>query len=348
MSSRVPKLSVIVPLDDDPASAAATFEALLASDLARDRWELIAVATTQSAVVIGLAAQVADAVVRVGGQWSREAPYLCNRGAAAACGGVLVFINTDIIIASDTLSRIDGLFADPGLGAIGTILTAPTPLATVATRYRRLAIDWSARRRLEPPDRFDARCVAVRTPAFFDGGQLDEWQSASLDRSAIDLGARIRALGYRTEIRTDIRVQSRQPTTWRDAAEPMLPGAPRRDRWLSAAIWLAAIAGIAAAWMDSGELGRAAIYVALGVLIADLPLLIYLARSGGPVVVCAAVPLRAATLLAYGGRRAFAVTRSRVLGEPHADAGLEALAEVGARAWPPPPTRAPARHPNAS
>ncbi len=350
-----PSLSVIVPLADDPIEAAETFEALAASDLPRGRWELIVVAGTQAADVVALAAQYADAIVRVGSYRSGSA-YLCNRGAAIARAPVLVFFDRDVAVIPDTLSRIDHAFADAGLTAIvGSILLAP-PTATLPTRYRALVRQWAHRRGAGPSEHFATYCGAIRATTFANAGQLDEWRCPAIGGAAAHLGLRLRALGHRIEIRTDVRVASRRRATWLEAAQPVTiltspppwmadrtgdgrPEATRRlrqrERWLASALWVVALLAALAATRRSPDSGRAAALLLVAVVLVDLPLLVHVARGGGVAVLGAALPLRAASLLTTGARMAWDVARFHVVGEPRPDPGMDALSEVGARAWPP-------------
>jgi hypothetical protein len=355
VSASIPALSVIVPLAYNLRDAQETFEALAASDLPRRSWELIVVASTQAPEIVSFAAQYADAIVRVGGHHAGSA-HLCNRGASIARGPVLVFFDRDVAVLPDTLSRIDDAFVDPGLTAIvGAIASAP-PTATLPTRYRALVRQWAQRRSAGLSEHFATCCGAIRASAFIDAGQLDEWRCPAIGSAAAQLGLRLRAEGRRIELRTDVRVVSRRRTTWLRATQPVMiltspppwmsevaeegPIAPirrlrLRERWLAAAVWVVALLVTLSITTNSPDPARAAAVLGAAIVLVDLPLFVHIARGGGIVVLCAALPLRAVSLLSTGARGAWHATRFRVVGEPRPEPGMDALSEVGARTWPP-------------
>src|SRR4051812_37183713 len=117
-------LSVIVPVRNGAATLARALRAILASDLPRDRFELIVVDDGSTDGSAAIAGRHADTVVRLSGQHSGLA-YARNRGAELAAGEAVVFVDADIMIRPDTLSRmLENLNAHSGLGAISARLDA--------------------------------------------------------------------------------------------------------------------------------------------------------------------------------------------------------------------------------
>src|SRR6266566_2166501 len=103
-------LSVIVPVRDGPATLASALTAILASDLARDDYELIVVDDASSDGSPEVAARYADMVVRLTGRKSGPA-YARNRGGELAQGEFLAFVDADALIRPDTLTRMVRMLA---------------------------------------------------------------------------------------------------------------------------------------------------------------------------------------------------------------------------------------------
>ncbi len=354
-----PSLSVVVRLIDDARAATTMFAALAASTLPRHRWELIVVATTDSPPCLAIAAQYADAIVRMSGPWTPSSAYVCNRGASVASGPVIVFLGHDVTVLPNTLARIDAAFADEELSAlVGAIGPAPRE-ASMPTRFRALVREWMHLRGTGTCEHFATSCGAIRTGAFFAAGQLDEWQRPPLGCASRELGLRLRALGYRIELRDDVRVSSRRSSSWLDAVRPLMivaptpPWMPRsvatsdealarlraRERRLSSMATAAVVLGLAGGVLRDTALLIVAASVTTTVIAFDMPLLSYVFAQGGFGVFLAALPLRFISLLTASGSELRDGFRYHIIGEPRTDPGVEALHEVGARAWPPTPAR---------
>ncbi len=300
MASRA-DLSVIVPLADDPQHAAEIFDALSASDLPRRSWELIVVAAGQPKAAIEVAAQRADVIVRLDGLWTRDTAYRFNRGAEVARAPVLVFLECDVIVRPDTLRRIRCAFADDQVDALVAGVDPAPRSASLSTRYVTLLQDWAHRRCAGESEHFTIRASAIRARAFLSAGYLDEWQRPPLEGAATELGLRLRALGYRVELRNEVRVANRGYTPWARAAQPsaIQQSPPRwlptegarqertatyqfrmRERRLSIAAWAAAALFVAAAGLRSANVATGGMLCATLVLAADAPLAAHLARGG--------------------------------------------------------------------
>ncbi|HVX39485.1 MAG TPA: glycosyltransferase family 2 protein [Gemmatimonadaceae bacterium] len=351
-------LSVIMPLSSDDARIAAALDALAGSDLPRAAWELIVVATDQPPASVDAAAARANVIVRLDPAHASGASYAYNRGAEVARAPVLVFLDGDVVVRPDTLRRIADAFADDGLAALVASVDPPPRSAGLAARYRTLIQEWVYQNCAGESEFFSSSASAVRTSTFFSAGELDEWQRN--DASAAALGLRLRALGRRTELRSDIHVRYQGELHWPDAAPPLPilePPPPwleteasphgetatsryrARETALSRAVWLATACLICAAMYGSRVLAFAAAALGAAVVLVDAPMGAYLARLGGVGLAIVAIPMRLASLLVGGGRRVARTARARLLGEPRPAAGLEALTEVDVPGWPPTPAR---------
>src|SRR5688572_8692245 len=110
----MPRLSVIIPVRNDPkrlakcleALAGSThedFEVIVADDASSD--DTAAVAESKGARVIRLKAHSGAAAAR-------------NVGADAARGQILLFVDADVCVHADTLQTAAAAFADPSIHAV--------------------------------------------------------------------------------------------------------------------------------------------------------------------------------------------------------------------------------------
>ncbi len=205
MSAGAPALTVVVPAHRCAATLAPALEALRASDLPREEWELVVVDDASGDATPDVAAARADRVIRLSGRAHGPA-YARNRGAEAARGHVLVFVDADVCVHPDALRRMrDAFTAEPTLGAVfGAYDTAP-PAPGLVSRYLNLTHHWVHARAAGPAETFWAGCGAVRRGVFEQAGGFDEARYPRPQIEDIELGHRIRDLGHRILLRPEIR-----------------------------------------------------------------------------------------------------------------------------------------------
>lgn len=109
----------------------------------------------------------------------------CNRGAAGARGDVVVFLNTDTLVAGRWLDDLLEPFADPGVGATGPrsnfvsgaqLVEAVPYDPTRLPELRRFAREWrdAHRGQVDEVQRLVGFCLAVRRSAYEAVGGFDE------------------------------------------------------------------------------------------------------------------------------------------------------------------------------
>ena len=135
-----------------------------------------------------------------------------NRGAAAATGDVLVFVDTDVVIAPDALGRFARLFAaDPTLGAAFGAYDETPAEPGFLSQCRNLAHSFVHQRARREAQTFWAGLGAIRADAFAAVGGFDErFRRPSVED--IDLGYRVRAAGHR--IALDPTIQGTHLKRW--------------------------------------------------------------------------------------------------------------------------------------
>ena len=205
------RLSVVVPAHNAVAHLESCLGALTMSDLPRESWELIVVddASTDDTGVI--AASRADVMLRTG-DVARGPGYARNRGAEAATGEIVAFVDADVAVHSDCLRlMLERLSSDKTLVAVfGSYDDAPAEAALVST-YRNLLHHYAHNQTAGHVATFWAGCGAVRTSAFRQAGGFDEIRYARPQIEDIELGYRLNRIG---RILLDPSIQGKHFKRW--------------------------------------------------------------------------------------------------------------------------------------
>ena len=140
-----------------------------------------------------------------------------NRGVAIATGDLLVFVDTDVVMAADALSRLAALFLDePALGAaFGAYDHAPADPGFLS-QCRNLAHAFVHERANRKARTFWAGLGAVRAAVFARVGGFDE-RFARPSVEDIDLGYRIDQAGFGIVLDASIRGKHLKRWTLRSA-----------------------------------------------------------------------------------------------------------------------------------
>lgn len=355
-----PLLSVIVPAFNGTRVLPRALAALTASDLPRECWELIVVddgSTDDTAVV---AAAWADAVIRLPGPPQGPA-YARNRGAEAACGEVLVFVDSDVCVYPATLRQLAEVFrAHPDIGAAFGSYDDRPPAPGFVSQYRNLLHHYHHQQNAGDAETFWAGCGSIRRALFLKAGMYDEWHYPKPSIEDIELGHRLRAIGVRIVLRPEIQCTHLKHWTLRNMAKTDLHdrGVPwmrlllqeerigtmqslnlkRQEKINTALAGLSAIAVVAAAVLDMRLLTLVPLLV-LPIFISNLPLYFFFRRVRGLGFALAVLPLHYFYYLLNCWSASLGFLLHHTVGEPHPRAEVQAFAEVGVTSWPPVPQR---------
>ena len=202
-----PTLSVVVPMFNAPENLERCLRALADSTTEHELVVVDDCSTDEGAVE--LARRLVD---EAGGRLLRldrnAGPGAArNRGVEVACGDVVVFIDSDVLVRPDTLERVRRTLAEePGAAALfGSYDDRPDSRGTV-TEYRNLLHHWVHQTGPREASTFWAGCGAVRREVFRRHGGFDVQR---YDRPAIEdieLGMRLRAAGERILLCPEIQV----------------------------------------------------------------------------------------------------------------------------------------------
>jgi GT2 family glycosyltransferase len=193
-----PSLSVIVPAHRAPAQLERCIAALRASDLPREKLELIVVDDGSDDQRTASVAQSADRAVTLSAPAGGPARAR-NAGADVANAPVLAFVDADVLVHADALRILLGAFDDPEVSAaIGSYDDAPEA-QTVVSQYRNLLHHRVHQMSAGPVDSFWAGLGAIRADAFRAAGMFDEQRYTMPEMEDVELGYRLRDAGMRIE-----------------------------------------------------------------------------------------------------------------------------------------------------
>jgi CTP:molybdopterin cytidylyltransferase MocA len=145
---------------------------------------------------------------------SRSGPAAArNHGAHAARGDVLLFVDSDVAVRPDTLSRVAATFRErPRVAAVfGSYDDAPAE-ENFFSQYKNLLHHFVHQRSSARAGTFWAGCGAVRAEAFAAVGGFDARRFARPSVEDIELGYRLRGGGF--EIVLDPGIQAKHLKRW--------------------------------------------------------------------------------------------------------------------------------------
>jgi len=194
-------LSVVVPTRNRSSILGATLRRLIASEFPRP-WEIVVVAnacTDDTAAAVARVAAEGRVSVRLVEEPRPSASVARNRGALAAVGRLLVFLDDDILLEPDVLGTIwDWHENTPGTALlVGQILPLAQHLATPFGAFRQQTLgDVSLSIPPHEVDWFASGLAAMSAKTFGDlGGYAESYPAAGLEDA--DLAIRARRADHR-------------------------------------------------------------------------------------------------------------------------------------------------------
>jgi GT2 family glycosyltransferase len=205
--SDAPRISVIVPVYNNSTGLLECVSALKAA--ADGDTEILVVDDASTDDTRAAARATGVRVVQLA--HNSGAGTARNQGAAHARGGILFFVDSDVVVAPDALDRIRRAFdADPGLEAVFGSYDAAPRAPGIVSQYRNLLHHFTHQHADRAASTFWAGCGAVRRAAFeavggFAGRRFDGIED-------LELGVRMRRAGFR--IMLDKRLNGTHLKRW--------------------------------------------------------------------------------------------------------------------------------------
>ncbi|PZD74211.1 Putative mycofactocin biosynthesis glycosyltransferase MftF [Acaryochloris thomasi RCC1774] len=197
------KLSVIVPVHNGGDG----FRRCLASltEFAPPGTEIIVVADGESDSSWKLADEFGTRLIRL--PESRGPAVARNSGAAVAEGDILFFVDADVVVHPDTMSKVLQAFEhNASLSAlIGSYDDSPGA-SNFLSQYKNLFHHYNHQLGNEEASTFWGACGAIRRPIFEKVGGFDEKYRRPCIED-IELGYRLKRAGYQIGLEKDIQVK---------------------------------------------------------------------------------------------------------------------------------------------
>lgn len=356
----LPRLSVVVPVHDGEAHLSASLAAILASDLPRTDFELIVVDDASIDESPVTAARFADTVVRLTGQ-PRGPAYARNRGVEIARGEIVLCLDSDVRVHSDTLRRVlETLDAHPEAAAVYGIYDDRPIDGRLVTQYWTLLHRYAGVRNAGESETFGAACGAVRRAVLLEVGLFNEWHFVAPSLEDVELGRRLRAAGHR--ILLSLEVQATHLKRW--SLGSVIADAWNRGVLLTRVLGysrtvpsmrsdaLHTLAGGGTLFAAGAAIVVLTAFEASGrgnllALIAGVVLFVlanarmhrYMLHKRSVAFALAVVPLHMLAVIVGSVALLWGWTLRHLVGTPNPDAVTQAYAEVGVQMWPPVPKR---------
>ena len=205
-------ISVIIPVHNGGAQILGCL-----ASLARQTKHFVELLVADDGSTDGSLESAADLGARVLNVGSRRGPANArNVGALAATGDVLLFLDADVCIHDDTISRVRQRFEeDPGLGAVFGSYD-PDPYAPqLVSQFRNLLHCFVHQTSNSSASTFWSGCGAIRREIFLDSKGFDTSYSAPCIED-IELGTRLVRRGVRIALDSAIQVKHLKRWTLRD------------------------------------------------------------------------------------------------------------------------------------
>jgi O-antigen/teichoic acid export membrane protein len=196
-----PHIAVVVPVRNDPAHLRACLRSLQASTGATS--EIIVVDDGSTDDTPHVAADMGAKVVRQ--EVCRGPAVARNRGAREATAPIVLFIDADVCVHPDTLSKlIEDFRAEPDVAAVfGSYDDAPSE-TNIISQYKNLTHHFVHQQAKREASTFWSGCGAVRRDIFLEMGGFDENYPRPCIED-IELGTRLRQAGRRIILDRDVQ-----------------------------------------------------------------------------------------------------------------------------------------------
>jgi GT2 family glycosyltransferase len=205
------RLAVIIPVHQGGEAFNRCLDAIVASERAPDEFFVVADGPVDESWRV---AEEVGATILVNERAMGPA-FARNRAAAAATSELLFFVDSDVEIQPDTLSRVVSMFEGDGKfeAAIGSYDDAPSETAWISS-FRNLLHHYTHQHSGTETFTFWGACGAIRRDVFEQIGGFDAaYTKPSIED--IELGYRLSSAGYRIRLEPSLHVKHlKRWTAW--------------------------------------------------------------------------------------------------------------------------------------
>jgi len=197
-----PAVSVVIPVYNAAATLAECLTRLFQSTYVD--FEVVLVddgSTDQSpAIAANFPVRIVPTSGRVGPAAAR------NVGARAACGPLLFFIDSDVMVAPDTLARLADRYGQGDVDGLIGVQAAAMRHRDLVSQYKNLWMRWTYVRQTGEVPLFYTTAAAIRRDAFLSTGGFDEgYGNPNVEDTAF--GQKLARLGIRVRVQPELEVE---------------------------------------------------------------------------------------------------------------------------------------------
>jgi len=204
MNSKNPDISVVIPVHNGEVYLSMCLHALKASF--HTEFETIVVDDGSRDGSAALAKGFGVKVLELGRNYGPAAAR--NEGAAAAVAPIVLFLDADVLVRGDTITRILDTFSrNPEIAAVfGSYDTEPSA-PDFLSQYRNLLHHYVHQKSRSDASTFWSGCGAVKKDVFMEMGGFDRVRFSKPSIEDIELGYRMKRKGHRILLDKELQVK---------------------------------------------------------------------------------------------------------------------------------------------
>ncbi len=197
-----PRLSVVMPVYNAEDTLAECLTRLFQST-----WDDFEVVLVDDGCTDGTRAIASNFPVRVVPTTGRVGPAAArNLGARVAEGDVIFFIDSDVMVRTDTLARVMSRFAEGDVEGLMGVQTAEMRHRNLASQYKNLWMRWTYLRLAGDVPLFYTTAAAIDREIFLQAGGFDQgYGTPNVEDTAF--GQKLARLGVRVKVAPDLEVE---------------------------------------------------------------------------------------------------------------------------------------------
>ena len=200
-----PMISVIIPVYNGTKTLTRCLEAVTSSDY--PNYECIVVDDSSTDDSREIAQQFSVRILELSGGPAGPA-HARNMGSQAASGEIVFFVDADVVIRDDTVTRVAETFlSHPGIDAMFGSYDDSPEAGDFSSQFKNLYHHFTHQQQGEEAVTFWSGCGAVRRDVFLEAGGFDADRYPRPSIEDIELGYRLSAAGHRIMLNGAIQVK---------------------------------------------------------------------------------------------------------------------------------------------
>jgi glycosyltransferase involved in cell wall biosynthesis len=207
-------VSVIVPVYNGNRTLESCLRAIASSDY--PNYELVVVDDSSTDDTSEIARRFSARLISLtGGPYGPA--YARNRGAEVAEGDIVFFVDADVVIYPDTVSRVAETFVrKPDISAMFGSYDDTPEAGDFSSQFKNLFHHFVHQQGQEQAVTFWSGCGAVKREVFLESGGFDSERYARPSIEDIELGYRLTAAGHKIAVNKEVQVKHLKRWTLRD------------------------------------------------------------------------------------------------------------------------------------